>query len=81
MTVRPAGVPNRALWGLFVDCITSGRYPAALTVAEKFCNYAAKSTDPADAPDRRAGNRIFHASSKPNKWPHRKLHDQVAPPA
>jgi len=55
MTVRPAGVPNRALWGLFVDCITSGRYPAALTVAEKFCNYAAKSTDPADAPDRRAG--------------------------
>ncbi len=40
----------RALWGLFVDCITSGRYRAALEVAERFCTYAAKTTDPADVP-------------------------------
>jgi predicted ATPase len=40
----------RALWGLFVDCITSGRYRAALAVAERFCTCAAKSTDPADGP-------------------------------
>jgi predicted ATPase len=40
----------RALWGLFVDCITSGRYRAALTVAERFCTCAAKTTDPADGP-------------------------------
>jgi predicted ATPase len=39
----------RALWGLVGDCITSGRYRAALVVAEQFCSYAAKSTDPADA--------------------------------
>ena len=38
----------RAVWGLYVDCITSGRYPAALAVAERFCTYAAKTTDPAD---------------------------------
>jgi predicted ATPase len=38
----------RALWGLFGDCTTSGRYRAALGVAERFCTYAAKSTDPAD---------------------------------
>jgi predicted ATPase/DNA-binding winged helix-turn-helix (wHTH) protein len=38
----------RALWGLFGDCTTSGRYRAALAVAERFCTYAAKSTDPAD---------------------------------
>jgi predicted ATPase/DNA-binding winged helix-turn-helix (wHTH) protein len=38
----------RALWGLFVDCITSGRYPAALAVAERFCTCAEKSVDPAD---------------------------------
>src|SRR6266851_6093558 len=40
----------RALWGLFVDCITSGRYRAALAVAERFCTCAANSTDPADGP-------------------------------
>jgi len=34
----------------FVDCITSGRYRAALAVAERFCTCAAKSTDPADGP-------------------------------
>src|SRR6202171_213701 len=38
----------RALWGLFGDCITGGRYRAALAVAERFCTYAANSTDPAD---------------------------------
>jgi predicted ATPase len=38
----------RALWGLFGDCTTSGRYRAALQVAERFCTYAAKTTDPAD---------------------------------
>ncbi|MEH2482831.1 putative ATPase [Nitrobacteraceae bacterium AZCC 2146] len=38
----------RALWGLWIDCFTSGRYRAALAVAERFCTYAAKSTDPAD---------------------------------
>jgi hypothetical protein len=38
----------RALWGLFGGCFTSGRYRAALAVAERFCTYAANSTDPAD---------------------------------
>src|SRR5712672_2587857 len=38
----------RALWGSFMECITSLRYRAALAVAEKFCTFAAKSTDPAD---------------------------------
>jgi predicted ATPase/DNA-binding winged helix-turn-helix (wHTH) protein len=36
----------RALWGLFMGCITSGRYRAALEVAERFCTFA----DPADGP-------------------------------
>jgi predicted ATPase/DNA-binding winged helix-turn-helix (wHTH) protein len=40
----------RALWGLFIDCFTSRRYREALTVAERFCTCAAKSTDPADGP-------------------------------
>ena len=40
----------RALWGLFIDRITSSSYRAALAVAEKFCTYAAKTTDPADGP-------------------------------
>src|SRR6267378_773254 len=40
----------RALWGLFVACFTSGRYRAALAVAERFRTYAAKTTDPADGP-------------------------------
>jgi predicted ATPase/DNA-binding winged helix-turn-helix (wHTH) protein len=39
-----------ALWGLYSDCITSGRYREALTLAEQFCAYAAKTTDPANAP-------------------------------
>jgi predicted ATPase/DNA-binding winged helix-turn-helix (wHTH) protein len=38
----------RALWGSFMEHITSLRYRAALAVAEKFCAFAAKSTDPAD---------------------------------
>ncbi|MEA2917967.1 MAG: hypothetical protein QOJ15_10048, partial [Bradyrhizobium sp.] len=40
----------RALWGLFIDCFTSRRYREALAVAERFCPYAAKSTDAADGP-------------------------------
>jgi predicted ATPase len=40
----------RALWGLYVDCFTGGRYRAALALAERFCSYAAKTTDPADGP-------------------------------
>jgi predicted ATPase/DNA-binding winged helix-turn-helix (wHTH) protein len=40
----------RAVWGLYVDCFTSGRYRAALAAAERFCSYAAKTTDPADGP-------------------------------
>jgi hypothetical protein len=40
----------RALWGLYVDCFMSGRYRAALAVAERFCAYAAKTTDPTDGP-------------------------------
>jgi len=40
----------RALWGMFIDRITSSSYRAALAVAEKFCTYAAKTTDPADGP-------------------------------
>jgi predicted ATPase/DNA-binding winged helix-turn-helix (wHTH) protein len=39
----------RALWGSFMEHITSLRYREALAVAEKFCTYAAKSADPADA--------------------------------
>jgi predicted ATPase len=38
----------RALWGSFMKHITSLRYRTALAVAEKFCTFAAKSTDPAD---------------------------------
>jgi len=38
----------RALWGSFMEHITSLRYRAALAVAQKFCTFAAKSTDPAD---------------------------------
>jgi predicted ATPase len=38
----------RALWGLFMGCITSGRYRAALAIAERFRACAAKSTDSAD---------------------------------
>jgi predicted ATPase len=49
----------RALWGLFIDCITSRRYPAALAVAERFCLYAAKTTDPADGP---IGDRLVGAA-------------------
>src|SRR5260370_9087222 len=40
----------RALWGLFIDRITSSSYRAALAVAEKFCTYAAKTPDPPDGP-------------------------------
>jgi predicted ATPase len=40
----------RSLWGLFIESFTSGRYRAALAVAERFCAYAAKTTDPADGP-------------------------------
>jgi predicted ATPase/DNA-binding winged helix-turn-helix (wHTH) protein len=40
----------RALWGLWIDCITSGRYREALAAAERFCTAAAKSADPADGP-------------------------------
>ena len=47
----------RALWGLFVACFTSGRYRAALAVAERFCTYAA--TDPADGP---IGDRLVGAA-------------------
>jgi predicted ATPase/DNA-binding winged helix-turn-helix (wHTH) protein len=51
----------RAVWGLFIDCITSGRYRAALTLAERFCACAATSTDPADAPigDRLIGGALL----------------------
>jgi predicted ATPase/DNA-binding winged helix-turn-helix (wHTH) protein len=40
----------RALWGLYVDCFTGGRYRAALALAERFCSCAAETTDPADGP-------------------------------
>jgi predicted ATPase/DNA-binding winged helix-turn-helix (wHTH) protein len=46
----------RALWGLYGDCIRSGRYRAALALAERFCTYAAKSTDAADGP---IGDRLL----------------------
>jgi predicted ATPase/DNA-binding winged helix-turn-helix (wHTH) protein len=39
----------RALWALFSEWFTSGHYLTALEVAERFCSYAAKTTDPADA--------------------------------
>jgi predicted ATPase/DNA-binding winged helix-turn-helix (wHTH) protein len=38
----------RALWGSFMERITNLRYREALAEAEKFCTFAAKSTDPAD---------------------------------
>jgi len=38
----------RALWGLYVDLFTSGRFRAALAVAERVCSYAAITADPAD---------------------------------
>jgi predicted ATPase/DNA-binding winged helix-turn-helix (wHTH) protein len=38
----------RALWGSFMERITNLRYREALAVAEKFCTFAAKSTDSAD---------------------------------
>jgi predicted ATPase len=40
----------RALWGLCVDCFTSGRYRAALAVGERVCSYAANTTDPVNGP-------------------------------
>jgi predicted ATPase/DNA-binding winged helix-turn-helix (wHTH) protein len=46
----------RALWGLFIGCTTSSRYREALAVAERFCVYAAKTTDPADGP---IGDRLI----------------------
>jgi predicted ATPase len=51
----------RALWGLYVDCFTSGRYRAALAVAERFCACATKTTDPADGPigDRLVGMALL----------------------
>jgi predicted ATPase/DNA-binding winged helix-turn-helix (wHTH) protein len=45
----------RALWGSFMERITNLRYREALAVAEKFCTFAAKSTDPADG---LVGNRL-----------------------
>ena len=45
----------RALWGLWIDYFTSGRYRAALAVAERFCTFAAKTIDPAD---RAIGDRL-----------------------
>jgi predicted ATPase/DNA-binding winged helix-turn-helix (wHTH) protein len=49
----------RALWGLFSDCTNSGRFGAALAVAERFSSCAAKSTDPADGA---IGDRLVGAS-------------------
>ena len=51
----------RAVWGFYIDCITSGRYRAALTLADRFCARAATSTDSADAPigDRLVGGALF----------------------
>ncbi|MEA3195998.1 MAG: hypothetical protein QOF32_50, partial [Gammaproteobacteria bacterium] len=40
----------RALWGLYVDSFTSGRYRAALAVAERVCSDAANATDPVNGP-------------------------------
>jgi predicted ATPase/DNA-binding winged helix-turn-helix (wHTH) protein len=45
----------RSLWGSFMERITNLRYREALAVAEKFCTFAAKSTDPADG---LVGNRL-----------------------
>jgi predicted ATPase/DNA-binding winged helix-turn-helix (wHTH) protein len=49
----------RALWGLFIDCITHDRYRAALAMAERFCSCTTKSTDPADGA---IGDRLVGAS-------------------
>jgi predicted ATPase/DNA-binding winged helix-turn-helix (wHTH) protein len=45
----------RALWGMFIESITSRRYREALALAERFCTCAATSTDPADGP---VGDRL-----------------------
>src|SRR5260370_17284009 len=62
----------RALWGLFGDCITSGRYRAALAVAERFCTYAANSTDPADQAigDRLVGVALLSLGDLEGARPH-----------
>src|SRR5258706_283270 len=51
-TLDDADYRLRALWGLFIDRITSSSYRAALAVAEKFCTYAENSTGPADQASR-----------------------------
>ena len=45
----------RAIWGMFIESITSRRYREALALAERFCTCAATSTDPADGP---VGDRL-----------------------
>src|SRR5712672_1876094 len=45
----------RALWGMFIESITSRRYREALALAERFCTCAEKSADPADGP---VGDRL-----------------------
>jgi predicted ATPase/DNA-binding winged helix-turn-helix (wHTH) protein len=49
----------RALYGLFSDCTNSGRFGAALAIAERFSSCAAKSIDPADGA---IGDRLVGAS-------------------
>jgi len=49
----------RALYGLFSDCTNSGRFGAALAIAERFSSYAARSTDTADGA---IGDRLVGAS-------------------
>ena len=46
-TVADADYQVRALWGLFVDDFTNGRYRAALARAERLCAIAASMSDPA----------------------------------
>src|SRR5882757_4083062 len=43
----------RAIWGMFIESITSRRYREALALAERFCTYA--EADPADGP---VGDRL-----------------------
>jgi predicted ATPase/DNA-binding winged helix-turn-helix (wHTH) protein len=45
----------RALWGMFIESITSRRYREALALAERFRSCAEKSADPADGP---VGDRL-----------------------
>jgi hypothetical protein len=54
-TLDDADYRLRAIWGMFIESITSRRYREALALAERFCVNAEKSADSADGP---VGDRL-----------------------